>query len=212
MVSKYQFQQSLIYQPNTDIPINKLGITDAQVLNEFENELLDSAFQQYADQLDADTEFNLDYFCGIHRYTFQTLYDWAGVIRTHDMSKGGSRFCQAAYLPKELDKLFQKLKQEQYLKTAANTSKEAFAERLAYYQCELIALHPFYEINGRVTRLFFDLIAIANGYDPLDYEATLATHEKPNLYIQASIDCVQFADSRKLHNIILNGLQKRETL
>ena len=115
-------------------------------------------------------------------------------------------------MPKELDKLFQKLKQEQYLKAAANTSKEIFAERLAYYQCELIALHPFYEINGRVTRLFFDLIAIANGYDPIDYEATLATHEKPNLYIQAAIDCVQLADTRKLQNIILNGLQKREML
>ncbi|WFE68368.1 hypothetical protein P8S54_09130 [Thiomicrospira sp. R3] len=82
---KYQFQQSLIYQPNTDIPINKLGITDAQILTEFENDLLDSAFKQYATQLDADTQFNLDYFCSIHRYTFQSLYDWAGVIRSHDM-------------------------------------------------------------------------------------------------------------------------------
>ncbi len=210
-MSKYQFQQSNIYQEGTNLPINKFNITDKNLLTAFENELIETATEQYAAAILPTTEFTLAFFIAIHRNTFEILYDWAGVIRTHDMTKGGSRFCQAAYLPKELDKLFKQLKQEQYLKTAANTSKEAFAERLAHFQCELIALHPFYEINGRVTRLFFDLIAIANGYDPIDYEATLPTHEKPNLYIQASIDCVQFADSRKLQNIILNGLQKRET-
>lgn len=210
-MSKYQFQQSNIYQEGTNLPINKFNITDENLLTAFENELIETAAEQYAAAILPTTEFTLAFFIAIHRSTFEILYDWAGVIRTHDMSKGGSRFCQAAYLPKELDKLFQQLKQENYLKDAAQSSKEAFAERLAYYQCELIALHPFYEINGRVTRLFFDLIAIANGYDPIDYEATLATNEKPNLYIQASIDCVQLADTRKLQNIILNGLQQRET-
>lgn len=54
-------------------------------------------------------------------------------------------------------------------------------------------------------------LGITDAHAPIDYEATLATHEKPNLYIQAAIDCVQLADTRKLQNIILNGLQKRET-
>jgi len=75
MVSKYQFQASLIYQPNFDIPANKLGITDGQVLTEFENDLLDSAFQQYALLINHKTLFNPAFFCSIHRYTFETLYE-----------------------------------------------------------------------------------------------------------------------------------------
>ena len=89
------------------------------------------------------------------------------------MSKGGSLFCRAAYLDNESRRLFQQLEQEDFLKQAAGWPKEKLAERLAHYQCELIALHPFYELNGRTTRLFFDLIAIYNGYDPIDYSLAL---------------------------------------
>lgn len=59
---------------------------------------------------------------------------------------------------------------------------------LAHYQSELIALHPFYELNGRITRLFFDLIAVYNGYEPIDYSAALAEGSSGlNAYIEASI-------------------------
>jgi len=37
---------------------------------------------------------------------------------------------------------------------------ENYFKKLAYYKCELIALHPFYELNGRVTRIFFDMILL----------------------------------------------------
>lgn len=44
--------------------------------------------------------------------------------------------------------LFDELKKENYLKEYEDKPKEEFAKRLAYYQCEFIALHPFYELNG----------------------------------------------------------------
>lgn len=75
----------------------------------------------------------------------------------------------------------------------------------------MIALHPFYELNGRITRLFFDLIAVYNGFDPVDYSAALA--EGPsgqNTYIEASVLCVQQADSSSLQKIILQGLKRIE--
>ena len=77
------------------------------------------------------------------------------------------------------------------------------AEKIAFYQCELIALHPFYELNGRIIRLFFDLIAIYNGFYPIDY-----SHYSPKEYNQASIECVQYANCEKLKEIILTGLRK----
>jgi hypothetical protein len=123
------------------------------------------------------------------------------------MSKGGSLFCRAAYLEQEARRIFRELEQEQYLKQAVDWTAEKFAERLAHYQSELIALHPFYELNGRITRLFFDLIAVYNGYAPIDYSQALT--EGPsglNAYIEASIQCVQRADNSKLQKIILRGV------
>ncbi|MGV8991153.1 MAG: Fic family protein [Thiobacillus sp.] len=100
---------------------------------------------------------------------------------------------------------------ESYLKEAADWPKEKFAERMAHYQCELIALHPFYELNGRITRLFFDLIAMYNGYGPVDYSQTLGeAADESNAYIQASIACVRAADNSMLRQIILDGLNKAE--
>lgn len=211
MVSKYQFQKSSLYYPNTNIPKNHLEITDWGLLSEIEAELLNAAYIEYAQLITPNTLFDLDFFVGLHHNTFYSLYDWAGIIRTENMSKGDSLFCQAAFLPKELNKLFSQLATEHYLKDAAQISTATFAKRIAYYQCELITLHPFYELNGRITRLFFDLLALINGYQPIDYELTLANNNQPQDYIQASIECVQFANNHKLLNIILNGLHKLET-
>jgi cell filamentation protein len=100
---------------------------------------------------------------GLCKRTFANPYDLAGVYRSADMSKGGSLFCLAQHLSAQIKRLFHNLEQERFLKQAKSTTKEHFAERLAYYQCELITLHPFYELNGRTTQQFFDLIAIASG-------------------------------------------------
>jgi cell filamentation protein len=125
------------------------------------------------------------------------------------MSKDGSLFCRAVYLEQESRRIFHQLEQESFLQHSANWQPEKFADRLAYYQSELIALHPFYELNGRITRLFFDLIAVANGYAPIDYSNALSG-QPINVYIQASIDCMQ-ADYQKLYLIILQGLSKLES-
>jgi len=119
------------------------------------------------------------------------------------MAKGESRFCQGAFVDSESQKIFDALKDDNYLKDYENKPKEEFAHKLAYYQCELIALHPFFELNGRITRMFFDMIAAYNGYQFIDYSIT-----KPHKYIDASIECVQYADSEALQRIILQGLLK----
>lgn len=208
-MSKYQFTESDIYLPGTDIPRNRLGIETPDLLHEVEGTLLQQAYTRFITELDPSVRFDEDYFKSLHRDTYESLYEWAGLYRNVDMSKGGSLFCRAAYLEREARRIFRELEQEQYLKQAADGTVEKFAERLAHYQSELIALHPFYELNGRITRLFFDLIAVYNGYEPIDYSAALA--EGPsglNAYIEASILCVQRADSSKLQQIILRGLQR----
>jgi len=209
-VSKYQFKASDIYLPGTDIPKNRLGIEDAELLHEIEKNLLIASYRIQVSELQPETRFDETYFIGLHKHTFASLYDWAGEYRSEDMSKGESLFCLAQHLPAQMKRLFHNLEQERFLRQAKSTTKEHFAERLAYYQCELIALHPFYELNGRITRQFFDLIAIANGYYPIDYSQALNQDAIPNSYIEASIACVQRADNRQLQQFILDGLTRMD--
>ena len=209
-MSTYHFRESDIYLPGTEIPANRLGITDPELLHEIEQLLLEEAYRLFIDELHPDTRFDEAYFRDLHSRTLVSLYEWAGVYRDVDMSKGGSLFCRAAYLGAESKRLFQKLERDNFLRGAGAGPREQFAERLAYYQSELIALHPFYEINGRITRLFFDLIAISNGYGPIDYSPALARGDRGNAYVEASIACVREANHKPLCQLLLAGLRRED--
>lgn len=162
MSSKYRLESSLIYIEGTDVPHNKLGISNSDELHELERELIEEAYQVFYSELDEATVFDEAYFKSLHRRTFESLYEWAGVYRHFNMAKGSSRFCQGDYVESNSQKLFAELAKANYLKSEGGFKAE-FIQKLAYFKCELIALHPFYELNGRITRLFFDLIALRNG-------------------------------------------------
>lgn len=202
-MSKYQLTKSSIYYPDTDVPVNKIDIKDSETIHLLEEKLLKDSYAFFLSELNGKTLFNEHYFSELHRRTFESLYDWAGEYRNFNMAKGESRFCQGEFVANESKKIFNELASENYLKDCKEISVEEFAKKLAYYKCELIMIHPFYEINGRITRLFFDLIAMYNGYKPIDYKLYSSKE-----YIDASIQCVQFADASDMEHIILNGLQK----
>lgn len=202
-MSKYRFKNSTIYLGDSDLPLNKFSITDSIELHAIENELLIQSYELFYHRLDEHTIFDEAYFITLHKATFSPLYEWAGEYRTLDMSKGDSRFCLAAYLHESSKKIFDALSQDESLYRGDSLFIEEFAHKLAYYKCELIALHPFYELNGRITRMFFDMIAAYNGYPFIDYSAIA-----PDDYIDASIKCVQFANCSKMEKIILDGLRQ----
>lgn len=199
-MSKYQFDNSPIYLDGSDVPKNKLNITDAEIIHEIENNLLIQAYEKFSNNLTEDTKFDEEYFINLHKKTFDTLYDFAGVYRNVNMSKGDSQFCLANFLDKESKRIFNELLKDKYL--SIYNDKKSFADKLAYYQGELIALHPFYELNGRTLRLFFDLLCIFNNYKTIDYTKSIENGK----YIEASIDCVQYADNTKMYDIVFNGL------
>lgn len=80
----------------------------------------------------------------IHEYLFAELYDFAGQIRTKDISKGGFRFASCLYLKEILSKID---------KMPENTFEEIVAKYV-----EMNIAHPFMEGNGRSMRIWFDLI------------------------------------------------------
>ena len=80
----------------------------------------------------------------IHHYLFVGLYDFAGKIRTKNISKGGFRFANALYLNEILVKIEQ-------------MPENNFEEIIAKY-VEMNIAHPFMEGNGRTMRIWLDLI------------------------------------------------------
>ena len=203
-MSKYRLSQSSIYIDGTSVPKNKFNNSDAKFISTIEKRLLLSAYDKYSEALNPTTQLDENYFINLHKKTFESLYDFAGVYRDVNMSKGGSQFCLAQYLDAESKRIFTELKADKYMKDIAADKKE-FAKKLAYYQGELIALHPFYELNGRITRLYCDMLALSCGYNAIDYSDAIDN----GAYIDASIACVQYADATLLEDIIFNGLIKQ---
>ena len=203
MASKYNVKNSSIYIDGSDVPKNKFNLRNSEQIHEIERELIDESYLIFFDELDENTLFDETYFKDLHKRTFASLYDWAGIYRDFNMAKGESRFCQGAFVESSSKKIFEELKEDNYLKDFENKPKEEFAKKLAYYKCELNALHPFFELNGRITRMFFDMIVIFNGYKPIDYSTIT-----PKEYIDCAIDCIQYADCDGFEKIILNGLNK----
>ena len=203
MASKYQLVDSKFYYDNSDVPVNKFDIKDIQTIHEIEKELLEEAYTLFFNELDENTRFDEAYFISLHKRTFESLYEWAGLYRDFNMAKGESRFCQGEFVKSSSQKIFEELKADNYLKEYESRPKSEFAKKLAYYKCELNALHPFYELNGRITRMFIDMIAAYNGYKFIDYSQI-----SPKEYIDSAVECVQFADTASLEKIIMNGLSK----
>ena len=111
-MSKYRLDESPIYIEGTDVPKNKLGIADAAIIHEIENNLLFQAYEKFSSQITEKTLFDEAYFINLHKKTFESLYDFAGLYRTVNMSKGNSQFCLAQYLPSESKRIFTELKNE----------------------------------------------------------------------------------------------------
>ncbi len=80
----------------------------------------------------------------IHRYLFEEIYDFAGKIRTENISKGNFRFASVMYLEEALEKI-DKMPQSN------------FDEIIEKY-VEMNIAHPFREGNGRSTRIWLDMI------------------------------------------------------
>ena len=80
----------------------------------------------------------------VHRYLFGGLYDFAGEIRTRNISKGGFRFATALYLKEVWGKVEQ-------------MPESGFDAIIAKY-VEMNIAHPFLEGNGRTMRIWLDLL------------------------------------------------------
>ena len=123
---------------------NKLGITDSPTLAREEERISKKAAARLFEQnllnnMPSGTWTTLQ---DIHKVLFQDIYDFAGELRTVNISKGNFRFVPVMYL-------------SEAVKTIERMSQDTFDEIVEKY-VEMNVAHPFREGNGRSMRLWLD--------------------------------------------------------
>lgn len=163
-MSRYDGSDTYVF-PGTEVLRNKADIREQSALDLFEADATAMRMLELIENPIQGT-FDLQHLCAIHGYLFQDVFDWAGQLRTVDISRGESRFANFGLIEGYLGKVLSGIAKEDFLQ---GLTPDGFVERLAHYMAEINAAHPFREGNGRVQRLFCAQLAEQAGYF-IDFE------------------------------------------
>lgn len=170
--------------PGTTVLVNKLGLQEQADLDAAER----VAVAVHAVEIETappSGPFTFAYYLDLHRRLFQDLYNWAGTLRTINLSKKGTAFYPASELAELGDAKFRRLQSQHEFR---GLTRSAFVAAIADFYHELNMLHPFREGNGRTQRLFFTLLIRRAGYD-IDFSA-------------CDTDLLMFSTIRAAHGIM----------
>ena len=125
---------------------NKLGIkSSAELAREEERISKKKAVELFENGMLEKLEAGkFQTLCEIHKYLFDDIYDFAGKIRTVNLSKGNFRFAPLMYL-------------ETAIKNVDKMPQNTFDEIIEKY-VEMNIVHPFREGNGRSMRIWLDMM------------------------------------------------------
>ena len=136
---------------------NKLGITDSPTLAREEERISKKSAARLFEQnllnnMSSGTWTTLQ---DIHKVLFQDIYDFAGELRTVNISKGNFRFVPVMYL-------------SEAVKTIESMPQNSFDEIVEKY-VEMNVAHPFRGGNGRSMRLWLDHMLCAELQKTIDW-------------------------------------------
>lgn len=121
----------------------------------------------------------------IHAYIFGGLYDFAGQIRTKNISKGGFTFANCMHFPDTL----------QVIERMPETTFDEIMDKYV----EMNVAHPFMEGNGRSTRIWLDLMLKRSLRRCVDWSRI-----NKNEYLAAMRESV--ADSTQIKRLVESAL------
>jgi hypothetical protein len=136
---------------------NKLGITDSPTLAREEERISKKSAARLFEQklLNNMSSCTWTTLQDIHKVLFQDIYDFAGELRTVNISKGNFRFVPVMYL-------------SEAVKTIESMPQNSFDEIVEKY-VEMNVAHPFREGNGRSMRLWLDYMLCVELQKTIDW-------------------------------------------
>ncbi len=197
MVDKYGTGQDPYCYKDTDILINKFNIRDGEILQEAEREITTVSLKGISFSL---PPYNLEYYQKIHFILFSSIYNWAGEIRSIDISKQDTRFCTHSRIEAEAHKLFDSLEKRDYL--VNDDEYNNFISSLAELYADLNMIHPFRDGNGRVQRILFEHIALNCEYV---FDWSVASTDEWTLANIHGVNC-NFAPLEKIFHLALKKI------
>lgn len=99
----------------------------------------------------------------MHKALFQDVYEWAGELRTVDMSKGGGPLFQPVVTFRTAIRYYEEVFREDH--RLRGMDRDRFVARLAVNFDNLNVIHPFREGNGRTQRAYWSIVAHEAGWE-----------------------------------------------
>lgn len=137
----------------------------------------------------------------IHHYIFQDVFDFAGKIRTVNLSKGNFRFAPVRFLESNLE-IIEKMPESNF---------DSIIEKYV----EMNIAHPFREGNGRATRIWLDLMFKSNmgmciDWSKIDKEEYLSAMERSPVNSLEIKVLLKGALTRKINDrqVYMRGIQR----
>lgn len=180
-IYRYTYEKTPNYcYKDSDVLINLLNIRNQDELYIAEREI--SGYRTIElKRKPIKGNFDFKYLKSIHKYIFQDIYSWAGVLRTCNIAKT-DLFCLTENIEIYGNSIFQNLrKDDYYLKYDFNIK----VRKLTDLFCDINALHPFREGNGRTQRYYIEALASVIGVylnvsNTSKEDMIIASHEANN--------------------------------
>ena len=165
------------YPPDFKVLRNKLNLRNSAELDRAERLIVQNRAQQGVPKGD----FDLLHLQAIHQHLFGSVYDWAGKVRTVEISKGGSQFQPKSFIETGVVDIHRRIVASNYLK---GTDRDDFAKRAGEIIGDLNHVHPFREGNGRTQLQFLNQLADRAGHrfdiQKLDRDTWMRASAKAN--------------------------------
>lgn len=161
---------------------NKLGITDSISLGKEEAKGFAFAETVLIDELTEHTVFDTEYIFKIHELALSRIYDFAGKLRTVNMSKDGFPF-PAAHILNQTMATFQQEKLSRLPHIYKDRAQ--LLTDIGTIHSELLFIHPFRDGNGRTARILANMMAYKAGYNALRFDPVMKSGENRKEYINA---------------------------
>ena len=181
--------------PGTNVLRNRLRLTDAVKLDRAERRIV----AERATQRIPYGNFDLAHLRAIHRHLFQDIYDWAGELRTVEISKGRQQFQFRKFIETGMADVHARLVRSRFLKGLTTAD---FAPQAAVILGDINYIHPFREGNGRTELQYLKQLAAQAGHT-LDL-----TRIEGRRWIEASI-ASHATDYERMAVVLQNALKSR---